>query len=90
MLPNFRPVVLKCTNDRELSVLKTYADFWKIPFQISNNGGAESTIFTSDRATATEHSRSTVILSPVGKKEFEKTASEYGAKVSSEIGRAHV
>ena len=84
MLPNFRPVVLKCTNDRELSVLKTYADFWKIPFQISNNGGAESTIFTSDRATATDRSRSTVVLSPVGKKEFEKTASEYGAKVSSE------
>src|SRR5213596_1007795 len=85
LLSKLHPVVLKAGTSKASNILEGYAAFWKIPYQLNILNAEESIIFTSDRATAfqspTNHS---VILTPVGREEAEKAASDAGAGVSSE------
>src|SRR5207247_11394242 len=85
LLSKLHPVVLKAGTTKASNILEGYAAFWKIPYQLNILNAEESIIFTSDIATAfqapTNHS---VILTPVGREEAEKAASDAGARVSSE------
>src|SRR5205823_11597026 len=84
LLSKLHPVVLKAGTTKASNILEGYAAFWKIPYQLNILNAVQSIIFTSDRATAfqspTNHS---VILTPGGREEAEKAASDAGAGVSS-------
>src|SRR5438093_2985627 len=85
LLSKLHPVVLKAGTTTASNILEGYAAFWKLPYQLNILNAEQSIIFASDRATAfqspTNHS---VILTPVGREEAEKAASDAGAGVSSE------
>src|SRR5437773_6498576 len=85
LLSKLHPVVLKAGTSKASNILEGYAAFWKIPYQLNILNAEESIIFTSDRATAFQSpSNHSVILTPVGREEAEKAASDAGAGVSSE------
>ena len=81
MLARFRPLALKASDTTHLQILKSYADFWKIPYCLDKEC-SRSTVLTSERKTATLAKDDPVILSPAGRDEFEKTASEFGLGVT--------
>ena len=77
-----RPVVLKADSDTEYNILREYADFWKIPYEL-NTSIKGAPIFATDNATASDESRgSPLIISPNGTKEAERIGRSYGLRVS--------
>jgi hypothetical protein len=77
-----RPVVLKADSDTEYNILREYADFWKIPYEL-NTSIKGAPIFATDNATASDESRgSPLIISPNGTKEAERIGRIYGLRVS--------
>jgi len=84
LLSKLRPIVLKAGTDETSSTLEGYAEFWKIPHQLNVPDAQDSIVFTSDRTTAFQSSKQrSVILTPGGREEAEKAASDLGVRVSS-------
>jgi peptidoglycan/xylan/chitin deacetylase (PgdA/CDA1 family) len=68
-------------------MLRDYAEFWKIPYTMTPQriqDSSSSTIFTT--ALPTEEKDSTIIVSPCGTEQFDKTARELGLSISSKLG----
>src|SRR5256712_8290532 len=85
LVSELHPVVLKPESGQDSPVLQDYAEFWKIPYTLNLIEPKGSVVFTSDRATAAQSSVHTpVILTPVGREEAERAASDAGAAVISE------
>src|SRR5213592_2443657 len=77
-----RPVVLKSDSDTESNILREYADFWKIPYEL-NSSTKGAAIFATGNATASDASRdSPLVISPNGMKEAWRIARSYGLGVS--------
>src|SRR5207247_10749298 len=77
-----RPVVLKSDSDTESNILREYADFWKIPYEL-NTSIKGAAIFATGYATASDESRdSPLIISPNGMKEAGRIARSYGLEIS--------
>ena len=77
-----RPVVLKSDSDTESNILREYADFWKIPYEL-NSSTKGAAIFATGNATASDASRdSPLIISPNGMKEAGRIARSYGLGIS--------
>src|SRR6266566_2502555 len=73
-----RPVVLKSDSDTESNILREYADFWKIPYEL-NSSTKGAAIFATGNATASDASRdSPLVISPNGMKEAGRIARSYG------------
>ena len=77
-----RPIVLNSDSDTKTKILREYADFWRIPYQLDTSiKGA--TIFATSNALAPDESKnSPLIISPYGVNESERIASDYGLSVS--------
>jgi len=85
LVSELHPVVLKTGSGQDSPVLQDYAEFWKIPYTLNLIEPKGSIVFTSDRATAAQSSVHTpVILTPVGREEAERAASDAGIVVTSE------
>src|SRR6266702_5696938 len=77
-----RPVVLKSDSDTESNILREYADFWKIPYEL-NSSTKGAAIFATGNATASDASRdSPLVISPNGMKEAGRIARSYGLGIS--------
>lgn len=68
------------SNDDDLSILKEYAEFWKVPFTLSSWIDERSTIFTSDPRIVEENHSSPVILSPTRVDGARAIARRFGLK----------
>jgi len=85
LVSELHPVVLKAETNEASNALQDYAEFWKIPYRLNLLEPKGSVLFTSDRATAAQSSvHGPVILTPVGREEAQKTASDAGVGVTSE------
>jgi len=78
------PVLLRGEQEREVRVLREYADFWKIPY-VAGTSREKSQILVScgmvPRTEATTHS--SVIIFPSGLEDAKKIAEEYGLALNS-------
>src|SRR3989441_6127427 len=85
LVSELHPVVLKTGSGQDSPILQDYAEFWKIPYTLNLIEPKGSIVFTSDRSTAAQSSVHTpVILTPVGREEAERAASDAGVAVTSE------
>ena len=81
----FAPIVLAGSDDSELSILKEYADFWKVPYTIGSQFDDEQIVFTSSPSQGIETSNSNpVIISPTRIEGATQIARQFGLKVATE------
>ena len=77
-----RPIVLTSDSDAKTKILREYAEFWKIPYQL-NTSIKGATIFAASNALAPDESKnSPLIISPYGVNESQRIARDYGLSVS--------
>ncbi|HYY92532.1 MAG TPA: hypothetical protein VE955_11140, partial [Candidatus Dormibacteraeota bacterium] len=81
MLSKFRPLAFKSSDRAHLQILRAYADFWKIPYCLDKDSSG-STVLTSEPKAASLVKDHPVILSPAGRDESKKAASEFGLGVT--------
>ena len=70
-------------NNEEVSILKEYAEFWKVPFTVATEPDGTALVLTSDPAILTSKSSSNpVIISPVGAQGATQIAKQFGLDTS--------
>ena len=78
ILTNFSPIVLNGKNDQEVSILKEYFEFWKVPFTLAFPNKRKNILLTSNPAIVDEDASNTVIISPVGVDGARDVAKRFG------------
>jgi len=68
-----RPIVLNSDSDAKTKILREYADFWKIPYQLNTRVKAATIFATSDALAPDESRNSPLIISPYGVKEAKES-----------------
>jgi len=81
----FAPIVLAGNSDHDSSILREYADFWKVPYTIGSEFDGEQILFASGPSKAVETCQSNpMIISPTGIEGAREIAQQFGLKVTSE------
>ena len=60
------PIILEGSNDEEKSILKEYAEFWKIPFVLESSRGERNVVVTSDPNRVDRNASNPIVFSPSG------------------------
>ncbi len=74
-------IVLASKQADSLALLREYADFWKVPYELEGGGG-ESTVIVSTEPLADADDAAAVIVSPLKEEGFRSTAETFGVSVS--------
>jgi peptidoglycan/xylan/chitin deacetylase (PgdA/CDA1 family) len=82
-LAEFSPIVLTGNNDEEVSVLKEYAEFWKVPFTLASQANEKSVVLTSNPRAVFEKMSNPVIISPMGVDSAREIAKRFGLELAS-------
>jgi hypothetical protein len=81
----FVPILIAGNNDDDLSILKEYAEFWKVPYTLDSKLDKEQILFTSSLSKGVEKlPHKAVIVSPTGIEGATQIAHQFGLKVSAE------
>jgi hypothetical protein len=81
----FVPILIAGNNDDDLSILKEYAEFWKVPYTLDSKLDKEQILFTSSLSKGVETpTQKAVIVSPTGIEGATQIARQFGLKVSAE------
>jgi hypothetical protein len=81
----FAPIVLVGNNIHELSILKEYADFWKVPYTLGSQHDEKQILFTSSPSKAAYiRDSNPVIVSPTGIGGATLIARQFGLKLTAE------
>jgi len=79
----FVPIVLAGNNDHDLSILREYAEFWKVPYTLGNQLGGIPVLVTSSLSKAVDmREAGPVIISPTGIEGAKEIARQFGLNVS--------
>lgn len=79
----FASITLAGSNSDELSILKEYADFWKVPYTVGSRVEEKHVLFTSDPKTATDvRSSGPLVVSPTRMEGATQIAQHFGLKVA--------
>ena len=90
-MTKFSPLVLVGNNDEETSVLKEYAEFWKVPFTMLPETDGTDLVFTSNPAILTsKFSSNRVIILPVGTLGAAQIARQFGLDTSCKKTRVRL
>lgn len=82
LMSQYRPVKLEATHPSDSTILRDYAEFWKIPWQIEAEQDEPHTIFAAgDRIEQAENA--TIIVSPSSRAAAEKIARDHRLTVNS-------
>jgi hypothetical protein len=85
------PIVLKAKDSQNLTILKEYADFWKIPYTLEQLQDRDQILFTAGLVDAAiSPGRGPVIISPVGIEEARSVARRFGLEFSKEEALLHL
>jgi hypothetical protein len=85
------PVALSARNSQNLTILKEYADFWKIPYTLEQIQDRDQILLTEgliDGAIFPEHGP--VIVSPAGIEEAKSVSRRFGLNVFKEEALLHL
>ena len=81
----FAPIVLVGNNNRDLSILREYADFWKVPYTLENQLDGRPLLVTSSLPKEVDmRGPGPVIISPTGIDGAKEIAQQFGSNVTSE------
>jgi len=79
----FAPIVLAGTNDHDLSILREYAEFWKVPYTLGIQLDGIPLLVTSSLSKAVDmREAGPVIISPTGIEGAKEIARQFGLNVS--------
>ncbi len=85
------PIVLEAATDSDSRLLREYAEFWKIPYQLTIQNLGRSLIFTTRITDLPQGERdTTIIVSPSRREDFDNVAREYELEFSSKICLIHM
>jgi len=81
----FASIALAGSNADDLSILKEYADFWKVPYTVGSPVEEKQVLFTSDPETAIDgRNSSPLVVSPTRIEGATQIARHFGLKVAIE------
>jgi peptidoglycan/xylan/chitin deacetylase (PgdA/CDA1 family) len=89
-LIKFSPVVLIGNNEEEVSILKEYAEFWKVPFILASRANEKNTLLTSNTGAVLENVSNPVIISPTGVDGARGIAEQFGLELVSKEARVRM
>src|SRR5713101_7707558 len=85
MNEKFASIALAGSNADDLSILKEYADFWKVPYTVGSPVEEKQVLFTSDPETAIDvRNSSPLVVSPTRIEGATQIARHFGLKVAIE------
>ena len=85
MNEKFAPIILAGSDNHELSILKEYADFWKVPYTTESQLDDEQILFTSSVSKGVDTPDSNpVIISPTRIEGATQIARQFGLRVATE------
>ena len=85
MNEKFAPIVLAGKNNRDLSILREYADFWKVPYTLGDQMDGKQILVTSNPSKeAAMREAGSVIISPTRIEGAKEVARQFGLNVTSE------
>ena len=90
VLAKFSPIALKGSNDDEVSILKEYAEFWKVPFTIASGTDEKSVLLTSNPGIVDESISSPVIISPTRVDGARAIAKRFGLEHSQKESQVRI
>jgi peptidoglycan/xylan/chitin deacetylase (PgdA/CDA1 family) len=77
LVSRHRPILLEADGSTNAEILKSYAEFWKIPWQTRVEPDEQHTIFSTG-STIVPKTEATVVCSPSGREAAEKIAKDHG------------
>src|SRR5690348_5010174 len=77
LVSRHRPIVLEADDSANAEILKSYAEFWKIPWQTRIEPDEQHTIFVTGR-TIVPKIGATLVCSPSGREAAESIAKDHG------------
>jgi hypothetical protein len=81
----FTPIALAGNNNHDLSILREYADFWKVPYTIGTQFDGKQILVTSSPSKEVDlREARPVIISPTGIEGAKEIARQFGLEVNSE------
>ena len=78
------------SNDDELSILKEYAEFWKVPFTLTSGTNEKSVLLTSNPGFVDLSIASPVIISPTGVDGTRAIARKFGLEQSQKESQVRI
>ena len=85
MNEKFAPIVLAGKDNHDLSILREYADFWKVPYNIGIQLDGRQLLVTSGLSKEVDiRGASSVIISPTGIEGAKEIARQFGLNVTRE------
>ena len=78
------------SNDEELSILKEYAEFWKVPFTVASRTEHKNVLLTSDPGIVDENISSPVIISPTRVEGAKAIAKKFGLELSQKVSQVRI
>ena len=81
----FSPIILAGKDKHDLSILREYADFWKVPYTLGNQMNGKQILVTSDPSKEVAMQEAgPVIISPTGIGGAKEIARQFGLHVTRE------
>jgi peptidoglycan/xylan/chitin deacetylase (PgdA/CDA1 family) len=76
LVSRHRPIVLEADGSANFEILKSYAEFWKMPWRTTGEPDEQHTIFSTG-TTISPKTGATIVCSPFGKQAAEKIAKDH-------------